>query len=117
MCKLCSIKAIGLVLFLVAVASNVDGVCWSCMPQNMSDDDIERILALDFKKRLMVKLGMESEPEVPGDFDIPPREVLSELFHLEDDEMHEEDNVTTQTVFLQALNNSKPVLNCYRIFR
>lgn len=84
------------------------------MPQNMSDDDVEKILALDFKKRLMVKLGIESEPEVPEDLDIPPIEVLSELFPLEDNVIHQEDNVTIQTVFLQALNNGKRVLNRYK---
>ena len=112
MSKLSSIQAIGLVLFFAVHVSNVDGICWNCLPKNLPEEEIDRILAEEFKNKLMEKLGLTSEPVVPKNLTIPPEELINELLSEGDDVIHD-DPGASQTVILQPLNDSKFVLNYY----
>lgn len=100
-----------LLLFLAATVFSVDGVCWNCMPNNLSEEEINRILAEDFKERLMEKLGLTKEPVVPENITRPPQEVIDEIFSEQDNVVHEKDDGVVQTIFIQPLNNGKLLFN------
>lgn len=101
-------QILGALLLFVAAA---DAICWSCMPKDLPEEEIDRILAEEFKEKLMQKLGMEKEPVVPENWTYPPQEILDELYSGENEVTHQENNGDSlQAVVLQPLNTGKAML-------
>jgi hypothetical protein len=111
MSKRGSVQTVGLLMFLAVFASSVEGICWSCLPSNLSEEEIDKILAEELKDKLMEKLGLTSEPVMPDNITTPPEEVLNGILTEGDDVSHEEQNEGLQTIILQPLNDGKFVLN------
>ena len=96
-------------LLLLAVATcGVSAICWSCLPENLTDDEIDRILAEDFKKRVLETMGLTTEPVLPPNLNQPPQELLEEMYPQESDNMDDvESNLESETVLLKPRNNGR----------
>ena len=57
-----------LVWMVIFRLREVESLCVSChLPPNASEDDIKQLFIMDFKKRLMEKLHLKTEPKSTGD--------------------------------------------------
>lgn len=102
-------------LFLTVVAVNVDSICWNCMSENMSDEEIDTILADDFKRRILKKLGLTEEQIVAKNESTDlPLEIVNDLVADDEDEIKQDDGEgLLKSVILEALNNGRFVLKLY----
>ena len=102
-------------LFLTVVAVNVDSICWNCMPENMSDEEIDTILADDFKRRILKKLGLTEEQIVAKNESTDlPLEIVNDLVADDEEEIKQDDGEgLLKSVILEALNNGRFVLKLY----
>ena len=116
MSKRRSVQVVGLLVFLAVLESSVEGVCWSCLPNNLSEEEIDRILAEEFKNKLMEKLGITSEPVITENITNPPEEILEKISSEDDDVIHEEHNGHLQTIILQPLNDHSKLSNTTSFF-
>ncbi|XP_028398476.1 inhibin beta E chain-like [Dendronephthya gigantea] len=105
-----------LLLFLAATVFSIDGLCWNCLPNNLSVEEIDKIFAEDFKERLMEKLGLTNEPVVPENVTRPPQEVVDEILSEQDNVVHKKDKEMLQTIVIQPLNNDSVVSNTTSYF-
>ena len=100
-------EAVWMLLLITTLSSGVCGICWDCLPKNLSEEDIDKILLDDFRDRLLKKLGLTREPVVPENVIRPPQELLNQI-SLEDEAMYANDDTEVlKTAILQPLNNGK----------
>ena len=72
-------KIFAIVTFLSVLVSKLDCVCVDChLSANASEDVVERFVVLDFKRRLMERLGMKTEPKVVG---TAPMSIINAISH------------------------------------
>lgn len=83
------------------------------MSENLSEEEIDRILAEDFEKRIMKKLGLAEEPVVTENQTALPLEIVNELVaDDEEDIQQDDDHGLLKSVILESLNNGKFVYIC-----
>ena len=114
----CLFEAICVLLCLTVVVVNVDSICWNCMSENLSEEEIDRILAEDFKKRILKKLGLTEEQVLTKDQIALPHEIVNELVaDDEEDTKQDDDNGLLKSVILESLNNGRFGLKLYTLCR
>ena len=85
------------------------------MPENMSDEEIDTILADDFKRRILKKLGLTEEQIVAKNESTDlPLEIVNDLVADDEEEIKQDDGKgLLKSVILEALNNGRFVLKLY----
>lgn len=70
-------KIYAIVTFLSVLVLQLDSICVDChLPPNATEEEVERFVILDFKRRLMERLGLKTEPKIVAN---APNSIISAI--------------------------------------
>ena len=95
-------KVTAVVMLLSALVCRLDCICVDChLPPNATEKEVERLVILDFKVRLMERLGLKTEPKSVVSLPVPIVKAISTPGQLAGDQpkqTNEEGNKITDIV-------------------